>query len=119
MLMPCGPSAVPTGGAGVAWPAGIWIFTTAANLFFAISFARSLRRRVPAPRTFARWRATSARSARLRLPLHLSELRDLAELELDWCLTSEDVHEHRELRTGDVDVGDRAVEVGERSGNDA
>src|SRR5204863_3371573 len=50
------------------------------------------------------------------LPL---QLRDLAELELDRCLTSEDVHEHRELRTGDVDVGDRAVEVGERSGNDA
>ena len=40
MLMPCGPSAVPTGGAGVAWPAGIWIFTIAASFFFAI-FNRS------------------------------------------------------------------------------
>src|SRR4051812_48500288 len=37
MLMPCGPSAVPTGGAGVACPAGIWILTIAANFFFAIS----------------------------------------------------------------------------------
>ena len=27
MLTPCGPSAVPTGGAGVAWPAGICSFT--------------------------------------------------------------------------------------------
>ena len=36
MLMPCGPSAVPTGGAGVACPAGIWIFTIAASFFFAI-----------------------------------------------------------------------------------
>src|SRR3954454_16675174 len=27
MLTPCGPSAVPTGGAGVALPAGIWSFT--------------------------------------------------------------------------------------------
>src|ERR1700712_1117125 len=36
MLMPCGPSAVPTGGAGVAPPAGIWILTTAASFFFAI-----------------------------------------------------------------------------------
>src|ERR1700681_1153418 len=27
MLMPCGPSAVPTGGAGLAFPAGIWSFT--------------------------------------------------------------------------------------------
>src|SRR5438270_6781338 len=36
MLTPCGPRAVPTGGAGVAAPAGIWIFTTAAILFFAM-----------------------------------------------------------------------------------
>ena len=35
MLMPCGPSAVPTGGAGVALPAGIWSFTLAVT-FFAI-----------------------------------------------------------------------------------
>ena len=36
MLMPWGPSAVPTGGAGVAAPAWIWIFTTAATLRFAM-----------------------------------------------------------------------------------
>ena len=29
MFTPCGPSAVPTGGAGVAFPAGIWSFTIA------------------------------------------------------------------------------------------
>src|SRR5262245_7151141 len=29
ILTPCGPSAVPTGGAGVAFPAAIWSFTTA------------------------------------------------------------------------------------------
>ena len=33
---PCGPSAVPTGGAGVALPAGIWILTMAATFFLAI-----------------------------------------------------------------------------------
>src|SRR3984957_15962324 len=33
MLTPCGPSAVPTGGAGVAWPAGSCTLTTAASLF--------------------------------------------------------------------------------------
>src|SRR6478735_6264899 len=33
---PCGPRAVPTGGAGEAWPAGIWILTTARTFFFAI-----------------------------------------------------------------------------------
>jgi hypothetical protein len=36
MATPCGPSAVPTGGAGVAAPAGIWILTTAATLFLAM-----------------------------------------------------------------------------------
>src|ERR1700760_2088913 len=33
MLTPCGPSAVPTGGAGVAWPAGSCTLTRAATLF--------------------------------------------------------------------------------------
>src|SRR5204862_2398510 len=36
MLTPCGPSAVPTGGAGVAFPAAIWSFTIACT-FFAIA----------------------------------------------------------------------------------
>src|ERR1700737_102234 len=90
MLMPCGPSAVPTGGAGVACPAGIWILTTAANRFFAT--------------------ACAPLSSRL-------QLRDLAELELDRGLTSEDVHKHLELRAVDVDLADRAVEVGERPGH--
>src|SRR5262245_37894457 len=36
MFTPCGPSAVPTGGAGVALPAWICNFTTACT-FFAIS----------------------------------------------------------------------------------
>src|SRR4051812_33641219 len=35
ILTPCGPSAVPTGGAGVALPAAIWSFTTAC-IFLAI-----------------------------------------------------------------------------------
>ena len=40
MLMPCGPSAVPTGGAGVAAPAWIWIFTIAATLLLChLSFS--------------------------------------------------------------------------------
>ena len=36
MFTPCGPSAVPTGGAGVALPAGICNFTIACT-FFAMS----------------------------------------------------------------------------------
>src|SRR5216684_7368758 len=37
MFTPCGPSAVPTGGAGVAFPAGICSFTIAL-IFFAIFY---------------------------------------------------------------------------------
>src|SRR5262249_33453258 len=128
MLMPCGPSAVPTGGAGVAWPAGIWIFTIAASFFFAISFAPSLRRRVPAARALTRWRVPRlAPLARHRVRRTAGAVRvgrcflqfgHLAELQFDGGFPAEDVHEHGELRTGDVDVGDRAVEVGERSRGD-
>src|SRR5205814_5444544 len=46
-------------------------------------------------------------------------LRHLAELDLYGGFPAEDVHEDGELRPGDVDVGDRAVEVGERTGGDA
>src|SRR5581483_3176117 len=91
MLMPCGPSAVPTGGAGVAWPAVIWMRTTAASFFFAIFSSLT--------------------------PADL-ELGDLAEFELDRRLPSEDVDEHLELRLVDVDLADGAVEVGEGPGDD-
>ena len=37
---PWGPSAVPTGGAGVAPPAGSWIFTTARTFFFVAMWRR-------------------------------------------------------------------------------
>src|SRR5436853_1377674 len=43
MFTPCGPRAVPTGGAGVAFPAGIWILTTAATRRFAIRCLLQLR----------------------------------------------------------------------------
>src|SRR5260370_37265235 len=41
MLMPCGPSAVPTGGGAVALPAWIWTFTPA--LIFFICSPQALR----------------------------------------------------------------------------
>src|SRR5206468_4062752 len=46
------------------------------------------------------------------------ELGDLAELELDGRLAPENVHEHLEFRLVDVDLADRAVEVGEGAGDD-
>src|SRR6188474_3256787 len=92
---PWGPSAVPTGGAGLALPAGIWILTIAATFFFAIS---GLLFRV-------RGRAGGERS----------ELGDLAEVHLDERLAPEDVHQDLELHVVGVDLGDLAGEVGERA----
>src|SRR5579863_1925787 len=80
---PCGPSAVPTGGAGVAAPAGSWILTT----------------------------ATTRRRAIKRVSSRYLELRDLAELELYRCLSSEDVDEHLQLQLVFVDLCDFAGEV--------
>src|SRR5215210_741667 len=47
MLMPCGPSAVPTGGAGLAFPAGIWSFTKPDTFFATLPpYAYAQRRRL-------------------------------------------------------------------------
>ena len=48
MFSPWGPSAVPTGGAGVAFPAAIWSFTIACN-FLAIELLSSLQPSAPKP----------------------------------------------------------------------
>ncbi len=47
MLTPCGPSAVPTGGAGVAFPAAIWSFTIACT-FFAMILELAVSYQLPA-----------------------------------------------------------------------
>src|SRR3954470_10130616 len=93
---PCGPSAVPTGGAGVAAPAGIWILTIAATFFLAMTLLFSEKR---GPTSLPAW----------------LELRHLGELELDRRLPAEDVDEHLDLELVLVDLGDLAVEVGERT----
>src|SRR4051812_3032982 len=87
MLTPCWPSAGPTGGAGLAWPPGIWSLMRV-RTFFAMS-----RPCVPS----------------------LVELLDLVEAELDRNLALEDVDEHLQLLRIGVDVDDLAVEVGERT----
>src|SRR6476646_6226192 len=92
---PCGPSAVPTGGAGVAAPAGIWILTTAATFFLAM---------VELP-TYV------LEDGRFCQPG--SELGYLGEFELDRSLATEDVDEHLELQLVLVDLDDLAREVGE------
>src|SRR5579875_2923556 len=81
---PWGPRAVPTGGAGVALPAGSWILTMAVTRRLAIGGE-----------------------------FPFLELRHMGEVELDGRLAPEDVDQHLELQLVFVDLGDRAAEVGE------
>src|SRR5579864_8270343 len=88
MLMPCGPSAVPTGGAGVALPA------CSSSLRIALTFF------LPTARA-------------------LVDLLDLQQVELDRRLAAEHVDQHLELALLGVDLVDLAVEVRERTVDDA
>src|SRR6266513_3169415 len=71
MLTPCGPSTVPTGGAGVALPAGSSIFSVARTFFFPIDTPYGL--------PLGGWSA---------------DLLDLQEVELHRGLAAEHVDEH-------------------------
>src|SRR6185312_7684808 len=89
MLTPCWPSAGPTGGAGLAAPAWICSLMIAASFFFGgIAF------------------------------LLCSDLRDLAECQLDGSLASEDRHEDVQLLVDGVDLADRRRQGGERAVHD-
>src|SRR5687768_7082943 len=92
MLTPCGPSAVPTGGAGVALPAAIWSFTIACT-FFAIAIPRiadaALRRRLP------------------------SEFLYLQKIEFDRRRTTEDRHHHFQRVAIEIHLVHHAVEARE------
>src|ERR1700730_5705040 len=86
MFTPCGPSAVPTGGAGVAWPAGSCTLTTADSLFLL---------------------------GGMGLVPHL-DLGYLVERQLDGRLAAEDRHQHLELLGVRVDLVHRGGQGGER-----
>src|ERR1700728_454502 len=96
MLTPCGPSAVPTGGAGVAWPACSCTCTTAAIFFFRGAM-------FPGPYL------TGVRAK------NRSDLGDLIEEELNWRLTTEDRDEHLELLGIGVDLVHGSRERRERA----
>src|SRR5512135_2263878 len=85
MLIPCGPRAVPTGGAGVALPAFSCRVRTM-RIFLATVGLGSFR----------------------------SELLDLQEVELDGRLAAEDAHEDLHLVALGIDLVHRADELGER-----
>src|ERR1700751_929448 len=86
MFTPCGPSAVPTGGAGVAWPAGSFTLTPAGRLFLL---------------------------GGIELCPYL-DLGYLVERQLDGRLAAEDRHQHLELLGVRVDLVHRGGQSGER-----
>src|SRR5712691_6824479 len=86
MLTPCGPSAVPTGGAGVAFPAGSCSRTTALTRF-AIVFQTPQNG----------W----------------LDFLDLEEIQYDWCLTTEKGNKHGNLIAVHIDIADRANKISE------
>src|SRR6202050_1556770 len=90
MLTPCGPRAVPTGGAGVATPAFSCTLTTAAIFFFLGAMSLSVLR------NWSNW-SVSRRPPR-------SDLADLIEGQLNWRLSAEDRHQHLELLGVGVDL---------------
>src|SRR5712664_4003047 len=94
MLTPCGPSAVPTGGAGVAAPAFSWTLTTAAIFFFL--------------------GAICLKSLSLSC-LSCSDLADLVEGQLHRRLSAEDRHEHLQFLGIGVDLADRRWQRRERA----
>src|SRR5207249_11661789 len=115
MFTPCCPSAVPTGGAGVACPALISSLTTAA-IFLRLRVAGTVCTSC-GPSGPVRPPGPVGRSVASLCPSR-SGLGDLVEGQLDRGLPVEDVDEHLQLRLLNVDLGDGPREVGERSGDD-
>src|SRR5947209_20617998 len=96
MFTPCWPSAVPTGGAGVAWPALIWTLTVAVIFLRLRCAGASATSRIP----------PAVRAAASQPPAVVSwlGLRHLVEGQLDRCLPVEDVDHDFQLRLLDVDL---------------
>src|SRR5881296_1162932 len=120
MLTPCGPSAVPTGGAGVALPAAIWSFTTAC-IFFAMcgGYLFLLCGGAPPPPpvaarlTLAAVIPTTIRS--VNDSVSVSDLLNLKKIKFHRRGAAEDRHHHLQRVLVEVHLVDHAVEAGERS----
>src|SRR5215471_8234917 len=91
MFTPCGPSAVPTGGAGVAWAAGSCTLTTAASFFLLGGI-----------------------EVCPYLYLGVLDLGHLVERQLDRRFAAEDRHKHLELLGVRVDLVHGGGTRGER-----
>src|SRR5918992_6170030 len=112
MLIPCWPSAGPTGGAAVAAPAGACTFRTV-RIFFAI---RSPPR---SKRSGSRSSLSLRRRARRAPSVLVLELVDLQEVELHRRLAAEDADQHLDLVLLRVDLVHGTDELGERAVLDA
>src|SRR6516225_6332095 len=94
MLTPCWPSAGPTGGAGLAWPAWICSLISPMTFFFLAIFG------------LVSFRA--CRTCRL-------DLGDLGKGQFDRCFAAENGHQHLELLLFGVDLADRRGQRCERT----
>src|SRR5579863_551878 len=97
MLTPCGPSAVPTGGAGVAFPAGICSFTEPVIFFAITNFSSTYKS--------AGDKITSGT---------LRGLFDLQEVQLHWGRAAKNRHQHAQRIALGIDLVHLALEVRER-----
>src|SRR5262245_35249988 len=103
MLTPWGPSAVPTGGAGVALPAAIWSFTTACTFFICVlSRPRNHESTKPKPQWISWFRVSWL------------DLLDLQKIQLHGRRPAEDRHHHLQRVLVEIHVVDHAMEAGER-----
>src|SRR5436305_11011016 len=126
MFTPCWPSAGPTGGAGVAWPAG----SCRVNVLTSFFFGGMGLLRLPGLevcRKARRWSGRQAGRFRILEPSvpgstrpfgRCSDLGDLVEVQLDRSLPAEDRHQDLELLLVGVDLADRGRERGERAVGD-
>src|SRR6478609_10604804 len=125
MFTPCGPRAVPTGGAGVAAPAWSCTLTSAAIFFLGGMFVLLFLSRGHDEEYVVRLchllspspvgRGNLSIVLRPRRSGKSSDSLDLGERELDRGLAAEDLDEGLDpLRLG-VDLGDRGVQRGERA----
>src|SRR5699024_1399555 len=132
MFTPAAPSAGPTGGAGVAWPAWIWSLMMLAIFFLgaiALPYCGVVRAELITRSSHCRARSRAAGdgprcdvtcTSRRRRPgsgvilvvfarhgaAHRSDLGDLVERQLDRGLAPEDGHQDLELLGLRVDLGD-------------
>src|SRR5688500_9396990 len=112
MLMPCWPSAGPTGGAGEACPPGACSLIVVRTFFIVFRLpGEMLVPRTRLPRSSRLRRRTRDRRRRY------SYLLDLIVADLYRRLAAEDRHEDLELRGVLVDLGDLAGEVRQRPGD--